>query len=63
MQRFLRVANGAAVVFSLVWLVGHATVRMFDWEFWFALGYLALAILNCVPLATTSAAAAPPRRT
>ena len=38
--------NGAAVVFSLIWLLGHMTVRLWDWEFWFAAGYLALCSIN-----------------
>ena len=44
--RFLTAANAFATVFSLIWLAGHSTVRTFDWEFWFALGYLFLAAAN-----------------
>ncbi len=46
MRGFLFIANGLALVFSLVWLISHSTVRTGDWEFWFALGYLCLAALN-----------------
>ena len=45
--------NGFATVFSLVWLIGHATVRVGDWEFWFALGYLGLAAGNVAYLVRT----------
>ena len=38
--------NAFFAVFSLVWLAGHMTVRLFDWEFWFALAYLVLAVIN-----------------
>lgn len=51
MRPFLTLANGSAVVFSAIWLVGHATVRVGDWEFWFAAGYLTLAAANFAYLA------------
>ncbi len=36
--RFLVAVNAFAVIFSVIWLAGHSTERVFDWEFWFALG-------------------------
>lgn len=48
MKNLLTALNGFAVVFCVIWLAGHSTVRVFDWEFWFALGFLALAVLNTV---------------
>ncbi len=38
--------NGFVLLFSLIWLIGHSTVRLFDWEFWFALLYLAVSSAN-----------------
>lgn len=38
--------NAALAVFSAIWLAGHSTVRMFDWEFWFALLFLIAALVN-----------------
>ena len=46
MTRLLFAVNLAAAIFSGIWLAGHARVRIFDWEFWFALGYLGVALLN-----------------
>ena len=37
-----------ALIFCLIWLVGHSTVRVFDWEFWFALGFTVYAGVNLV---------------
>jgi len=45
-RKFLTLVNGFAVLFSIVWLIGHATVRIGDWEFWFAVGYLLVVALN-----------------
>ena len=45
--RFLLLAaNTSAVVVSLAWLLGRSSAQAGDWEFWFALGYLLLAVFN-----------------
>lgn len=46
MRLFLVASNTVAALFSLFWLWGHSTVRSGAWEFWFALGFLALATVN-----------------
>ncbi|MCF8260043.1 MAG: hypothetical protein K9J12_04660 [Melioribacteraceae bacterium] len=33
-------------IFSVIWFVGHATVRFFDWEFWFSLSYTLFSFMN-----------------
>jgi hypothetical protein len=38
--------NSFFTIFSFIWLVGHSTVRVFDWEFWFALVYFLLCAAN-----------------
>lgn len=53
MIRAMTAMNMVAAVFSVIWLVGHVTVRIFDWEFWFALGYAVVAILNVLVVAAT----------
>jgi len=45
-RKLLLAANTVAAVLSLVWLWGHSTVQTGDWEFWFALAYLLLALFN-----------------
>lgn len=42
----LLAANTGAIVVSLAWLWGRTTAQAGDWEFWFALGYLLLAVFN-----------------
>ena len=42
----LTVLNGLATLFSLWWLGAHVRVRVGDWEFWFALGYLVVCAVN-----------------
>ena len=45
-RRLLLAANTGAALVSLIWLWGHSTVEAGSWEFWFALGYLLLAVFN-----------------
>lgn len=50
MKRFMLALNGFFLIFSLVWLIGHSTERIFDWEFWFALVYTSLCLANVLYL-------------
>ena len=38
--------NTCAAILSLLWLWGHSASRTSDWELWFALTYLFVALAN-----------------
>ena len=59
MTRFVLGLNLAAALFSLIWFAGHATVRWWDWEFWFSFGYLVLTVINVGYLRRALAAETP----
>ena len=48
MRTLLVAANTLGAALSLIWLWGHSTTDRGNWEIWFALGYLSVAVLNLV---------------
>ena len=47
-RRIMTGLNGAAALFSAIWLGGHTIHHGGGWELWFAAGYLALTSINAV---------------
>jgi hypothetical protein len=46
MRLILVAINTFAAICSLIWLWGHSSTPANDWEFWFAFGYLFVALAN-----------------